>query len=141
MISSSRIGTSGLRALGAMGGVIQNSIADRLCRVSRKCPPPGSHLVQNQTEGEQIRACVERLMPNLLRRQVGRRAECRASLRDRWGSSYLAEAGVFAGVVLPGLCPLHELGHAEVEYLDLPTAGDENVRRLDVAMNNPFSMR
>ena len=39
-------------------------------------------------------------------------------------------------MVAPLLPGADDLGHAEVEYLHMPAGGDEDVRRLDVAMND-----
>ena len=35
----------------------------------------------------------------------------------------------------------HDLGQSEIENLGMATFGEENVRRLDVAMNNAFAVR
>src|SRR2546425_1728892 len=45
------------------------------------------------------------------------------------------------GIAADGLACVSDFGQSEVQDLGVPTFGDEDVRRLDVAMDDPFGVR
>ena len=98
----------------------------------------GRHLVQHRTERKQsVRASSS--LPDLLRRHVGHRAQRRA--RTGQVSAHPRSAVSVADLLLAERCVDVHLGQSEIEDLGVPALGDENVRRLDVAMNDAFGVR
>jgi len=107
---------------------------DHVHRLGRRLPlegaPSAEHLVQHSAEREDVGARVGGLSLHLLRRHVTDRAEHRARfglLRQRRGIVGADEH------VLPR--------QPEVEDLDAPVARDEQVLRLQVAVNDPAIVR
>ena len=92
----------------------------------------GRHLVEHHAEGEKIGASVQRLATNLLRRHVGDRTHRGAGARQ----GVIRHGGRHLGL---GVRPRFrgQLGEAEVEDLHIAALGDEDVGRLDVAMDDP----
>src|SRR5712691_8571647 len=45
------------------------------------------------------------------------------------------------GIAADGLACVSDFGQSEVQDLGVPTFGDKDVRRLDVAMDDPFGVR
>src|SRR5213594_1699860 len=45
------------------------------------------------------------------------------------------------GIAADGLACVSDFGQSEIQDLGVPTFGDEDVRRLDIAMDDPFGMR
>src|SRR5207248_8269688 len=98
---------------------VQDSLLDRMLRGSLEWRRASKHLVENHARGEEIRAHVRRLAADLLGRHVADGAEDRAALRVQ----RLADR-------------LEELGDAEVENLQPPVAREEEVGRLQVAVDD-----
>jgi hypothetical protein len=96
------------------------------------------HLVEHRAEREEIGARVDRLAERLLRRHVGDGAERHARARQLGRL-----VGPAVGVVgrRERRLVLGELGEPEVEHLELARGAHEQVRRLDVAMNDAALMR
>ena len=92
----------------------------------------GNHFVENRAERKQVGALVGNFPANLLGRHVAGRAHHEASIRD-----YLDGGGISGRV---GLFGLSQLGQAEVENLRASVFRDEDVFRLQVAMNDAFVM-
>src|SRR5208282_1718482 len=95
-------------------------------------------LINNHPEREQVGARIEWFATGLLGGHVGDGADCAARARKAGG----------ADAVLSGASRLRgnsgwagELGQAEVQNLHLTSLGQEDVRGLDVAMDNPFRVR
>ncbi len=86
-----------------------------------KWPRAGQHFVQHDSQAKDVRAAIDQmaLMPSLLGTHVGRRA-CRRSL--------------FSEVLIPH-------GQAEVRHIGLAMAIDQDVGRLDVAMDQSAIVR
>src|SRR5438309_11728828 len=95
----------------------------------------GGHLVQHGTEREQIAASVEVFASCLFRRHVGYSTDGRAGTGKVSGDA-LAGDGVHGHFSLAS-----QLGEAEIENLYLAALSDEDVGRLDVAMNDALGMR
>ena len=93
----------------------------------------GRHLVQNHPQREQVRPQVQRLAEGLLRRHVG---HCPES--STWARQVLLARRRRAVQVRGGLLTQHR--QAEVQHLRLPSRGDEDVRRLHVAVHDPLAV-
>src|SRR5207253_5123385 len=98
-------------------------------RRSREGPHAGEHLVENASEGEDVRSRVNLFSLYLLGRHIPGAAHHPARLS-------LVERRTI-GVVRLG----RELRQAEIENLQSAIAGDEDIFRLDVAMNDSLLMR
>ena len=89
----------------------------------------GQELMEHAAEGEDIGAGAGGLAPHLLRRHVADRAEDRPGGGERHLGAGL---GHLTGARLAG-----ELGETEVEDLDPPFLGHEDILGLEVAMHDP----
>ena len=89
-------------------------------RIARERHLPGEHLVEHDADRVEIGGLVDRRAARLLRREVLRGADDRADL------GHLAGAGP---------------RDPEVRHLDPPLASDEDVVRLDVAVDDPVPVR
>ena len=101
--------------------------------------PARRHLVEHDAEGEEIRAGIQILTPCLLGGHVGHRPQRRTGTGQQLFLD--PRRHLRAGHVS---CPcaalwLH-LCQSEVEDLGLPALGDEDVRRLDVAVDDPLGV-
>ena len=96
---------------------------------------PGRHLVQHDAEREEIRAGVELLAPHLLGRHVGHRADRPPRAGQLMGRLYGGHSGLELRLLL------RQLREPEIQDLRVATRSDEDVRRLDVAMDDPRTVR
>ena len=130
----------GIQLRGRRGRAIQNRVENYGSGVAAKRGAARGHLVEDRAKTKNIGARVEVFAASLLRRHVSDGADGRAGIREhrvaQWrriqaGSGAESfERQVFGGV----------LGEAEVENFGLAARGDENIRGLDVAMNNSAGM-
>ena len=99
----------------------------------------GRHLVQHHTAGEQISPSVQLFPARLFRRHVSHCTQHRARagqvLCGRSGRRELRSPDFCAFLFSP-----FYLGQAKVQNLCFSTIRHENVRGLDVPMNDPFEM-
>ena len=114
-------------------------LEDRRHRVDRRVAPERTparqHFVQHDAEGEDVRAMVSRKAAHLLRGHVADGAEDRVRRRcSPSTASPVARAG-------RGRVGLRELGETEVEDFDALVGGDEDVFRLQVAMDDALVVR
>jgi len=100
------------------------------CRVAPKWQRSGTHLVQNHTEREQVGASIEFLASNLLRRHIGDGSQRTAGTREM----FLRLDG--RGAHGNALWLERDLGQPEIENLRLTAIRDEDVRGLDVPVND-----
>jgi hypothetical protein len=92
----------------------------------------GQHLIQDGAKREDISPMIDQLASHHFRRHIAGRAHHRARL----GFVSLSRRAVVL-VYLP-LLRLHQFRQAEVQNLDPAFFGDEQVLRLQVAMNDAF---
>jgi hypothetical protein len=95
-------------------------------------PLARQHFVENRAQAENVGARVERLAPDLLRRHVSRRSHHQARFCAAVGGSHQ---------VFRTRIHLGEFGQPEVENLQPPIFRDEQVLRLQVAVQNSFFVR
>jgi hypothetical protein len=100
-------------------------------RLARERPGARRHLVQDQAEGEHVRARVHRLPLELLWRHVVQRSENLAFAGERRGG---------LGAAIHHARLERRLGQAEVQQLG-PAPGQHDVGRLQVAMDDAAPMR
>ena len=113
--------------------VVEDCVRGLDGRVALECTAPREHLVQDGPEAEQVRALIRGLTPDLLGRHVPDGAKNRALLGVR-----LRRGERLAGSQRHRR---HQLGDAEVEDLQPSLLGDEEVLRLQVAMDDAFLVR
>ena len=94
----------------------------------------GEHFEEHAAERPDVCPAVDRLAPRLLRAHVGRRAEHGPLVDARSG-----QVRRYREVGMRGAFP--HFRQPEVEHLDHAVASDLDIRRLDVAMNNPLLVR
>src|SRR5258706_16096476 len=117
--------------------------------------PARRHLVQNQAEGEQICAGIQLFFPNLFRRHItggANRGSCAGqssseSFENRFARLGWNHACVCRRIVrrfsnvLPYLFRSGKFGEAKIQDLRSSLHRKENVRRLNVAMDDALVMR
>ena len=92
----------------------------------------GEHLVENRAKRKNVGARVGGFSAHLLGRHVAHRAQHSSRFGgDLHGGRFVGQFGFRT----------RELGQTEVEDLGLSVIGDEQVLRLQVAMNNTFLVR
>ena len=94
---------------------------------------PRSHLIQHHAEREDIRSRVQRLIPRLFRGHIHRGSRQHTHSGQR---IFLRRTAVRRDVLVA-----YQLGQAKVEDLRAAVSSKEDIRRLDIAMNNAFGMR
>ena len=96
--------------------------------------PARRHLVQHRTEGKQVGAGVEWLCLHLFRRHIRNRAQHRARTGQLVGRDLRFRVPTRQGSLS------RNLGQSEIKNLRVPALGDENIRRLDIAVHDPLRM-
>ena len=114
-------------------------LQDRVHRLDRRIgverAAAGEHLVEHDAEREDVGAVIDGLAAHLLGRHVAHRAEHRARARQRTRMGEQGRLGLNRGA------RLGQLGEAEVEDLDAAVARDEDVVRLQVAVDDALLVR
>ena len=112
--------------------LVQNPVEDDGRRRAGERLPAGRHLVEHDAERKQIGARVELLAARLFRRHVGdgARSSCRGSVEVARRHRRPCD------IARRRLRLRRQLGEAEVEHLRLAARGDEDVGRLDVAVDD-----
>jgi hypothetical protein len=110
---------------------VEDGVEHHAGRRARERPSAGQHLRDRRAEREDVAACIQRLTAHLLRRHIRDRPECLAGRGDERVGHRFPDA----------LLITHQLGQAEVEDLRLILFGDEDVRGLDIAMDDALRMR
>src|SRR5262249_24384680 len=111
--------------------VVENGVCDDAGSCSLERQLARSHLVENNTEREKIRAPIQVLGPDLLWRHVGCGSDsCPHVGKLRVGLDVRTAGGEVFGLE-------KELRNAEIHNLGVSAFRDKNIGRLNVAMNNP----
>src|SRR5208282_6671739 len=105
-------------------------------RVTGKRRASSRHLIDHSAQRKKIGARIEPFAASLLRRHVSNSANrtARASEAGR-AQTVLRNPNRFSS---PSTC---ELGEAEIQNLHLTPLGNENIRRLNVAMDDALGVR
>lgn len=112
---------------------MQNRVEDGGGGIACKCLPPGGHLVENNSERENIRAGVKLFPQGLFGGHVGHRADgCSRAGQVLVGREGRRKAHRFS----PALGAGAELREPEVQHLCLAALGHKNVCRLDISMDD-----
>ena len=101
-------------------------------RVTFERPLAGEHLVEHGAKAEDIRPVIDALPPHLLGRHVAHRAEHEAGI----GLGALGQS-----VAALGWLAFSELRDAEVENLHAAVSRDEQVLRLEIAVDDAALVR
>ena len=120
-----------LRRRGRLPG--QQPFEDRRHRRALEGQLAGGHLIQHDAGGKDVAPRVDLLPARLLGRHVRHGPDGRAHRRQLIGGAQR--------VRIAAARRLTELGDAEVEHLDRAAASDEEIGRLDVAMDDALGMR
>jgi len=100
-------------------------------------PPTRQQLVENRADRVDVRALIEILAHRLLGRHVDRRAEDLARLRERqWHRRHPVRA-----IVGLGLGTREIFGEPPVDDDGLAEVTDEDIRRLEIAVDDLFAVR
>ena len=102
---------------------------------AKKRPLPRYDLVQDRAEGEQIRPRIQLFATSLFRRHVGYRAYCRAGTRQQFVCRNCRHRRKTGTLVAGG-----QFRQTEVENFRVSALCNEDVRRLDVSVNNALGM-
>ena len=110
--------------------VVEDGVDDVQVRLTRERPPAGQHLVQDDAEGEHVTSGIEAPPLRLLRRQIVDRPENDSHTTWRPGHRLRLAAGVIG-----------HLGQTKVRQLGIAVPRNQNVLRLDVAMQDAGVVR
>ncbi len=133
-LASSSGRNSWIQAHGSNRHPIQNRVEDHSRRVASKWQRARAHFIQHSAEREQVGAGIEFLPLNLLGRHVSDRAECCAGA----GKVLLRADGRVAHGNVFRL--QRHFRKPEIENLRLTSIRDEDVRWLDVPVDDSFRM-
>ena len=112
---------------------MEDRAANILDRVSREGAVSCSKFVKHQPKGEQVCSRVQLLSTYLLGGQIRRSSKRRArSGQCRIRAAIVVRAGQFG----TAFDRIQELGHSGIKNLHLATIRNEDVRRLDIPMND-----
>ncbi len=120
---------------------MQNRLENRARRFAAKGQHAGRHFVEDRTEGKEVGARVDRLAAHLLGRHVGDGTDGGAGagelLFGHGGRGVVTRhCGASDAAAFRGL-----LRQAEIENLCVVVGGDENIGRLDIAMDDALGVR
>ena len=110
---------------------VEDGVAGLHVGGARERGRPGQHLVKDGSEREHVGAPIRLLAADLLRRHVWNRPQVGARLGSRPAGACGSRGGSDRG---------QQLRHPEVEDLQAAVLEEEEVRRLEVAMNDALLM-
>ena len=118
---------------------VQDLLLDYTCRSSVEGRLASRCLVQNNAKREDVRTSIERLAAHLLRRHV-------SGCPDHDPGTGKLDFGWARGCIISRSCDFAgglgaQFGQAKIEDFGVSVLGNENVRRLDVAVDNAELVR
>ncbi len=114
---------------------VQNRIMDDRGTAARKRHSASRHFVQHRAKREQIRSCIEFFAASLFRGHVGNGAQGRAGRCDQFFCG-----GCWHRGCADTSSDRSKLRQTEIQNLGVPALRHEDVRWLDIAMNDVFSV-
>ena len=115
---------------------IQDGVENSRRRCAGKRPHAGGHLVQHDSEAEDVCTSIEFFTQRLLGRHVHHRPQRRA-----WAGQMAVAEGRGGPRLRAARLALSDFGKTEVQHLGLPAPGHEDVRWLDIAMDDARAVR
>src|SRR5438477_11934792 len=120
--------------------LVQNRVKNYRRTTTAKRRPPRGHFVQDCPKGEQVRSRIEFISPGLFGRHVGYGAHGHAGAGQVLIAQATSQRVGIANRCLRTSGAVGFLGQPEIKNLRLAPGSYENVRRLDVTMENTFRM-
>ena len=130
-------GKVGIQAGRRKGLAVQDAIENDAAGFAAEGQGSRRHFIEHHPEGKKIRARVQFLGPDLLGGHVGHGAKHGAGA----GEMVLRDFQSWGSICGRRLLLERELGEAEIEKLGVAVEFDEDVGRLDVAMNHALGVR
>ena len=125
-------------AAGRRGRVVQDRGHDRELPLAAERPLPGRHLVEDDSEREEVAPVIHPALLDLLRRHVGRGPDDAPGPGQTGVLRPLPERSL---LVERSLLARSQLGDPEIEDFDAPVAGHHDVARLQIAVDDAPRMR
>ena len=119
------------------GLAIQDRVGHHRGSFSAERQEAGGHFVEHDAEGKKIGATVEFFAPQLFWRHVSHGANGRA----RAGQFQDARVGESLRISAGGPGGARNFCQPEIENLGVAAIGDEDIRRLDIAVDDAFAVR
>src|SRR5208282_2088665 len=120
---------------------VQNGLENDSRAFSAEGQLPGGHFIEDGTKGEEVAPRIEFLRPHLLGRHISDGTEC----GTRTGQVLVIDIDSGLRVVRCNLVRRTRSGRdpwqSEIKNLGVTALGDENVRSLDVAVNDASRVR
>ncbi len=129
----------GMKAHAGLGGLVQDLVEECGRRFTLERTDAGRHFVEHHAQREQVAPCIHILPERLLGRHVGNRPE-RGSGAGQAEISVVGRPRLRPGHRQRPRIGLERFGQPEVQDLGVATLGDEDVRRLDIPMDDLVSV-
>ncbi len=122
-----------VQASGGSRRLVENRFVNHSGCVAGKGEAAGGHFIEHRAEGEQVSAGIEFLAASLLGRHIGNGADGRSRTGEQRGFLGCRHSG-------NAFVTRNALDQTKIEDLGVALLGDEDVRRLDGAVNDSSGM-
>ena len=120
---------------------MKDAVEDNRRRIPLERLLAGSHFVKDRAKRKDISASVQFLSTRLFRRHVRDGAHGQAWTGEQVGGHCHSRHSGRSGTSFRQLGDRHSLGQAEIQKFGLAALGDEDISRLDIAMDDALRMR